>query len=200
MQQTAVARDQHSDQDIVVLLRSGQEAAAFELVMERYEQKVYRLCCSLLRHGDEAADAAQESLVRVWRALPKFDARAALSTWIYTIARNRCLTAIERRRDLESLSVPTVAQEAEGAAPEAPGEDDESPCQLRELVAELPERYRKVLTLYYYQERSVTEAAQMLGQPEGTVKTNLFRARAMLLERLRALGLADPEIWLKVQT
>jgi RNA polymerase sigma-70 factor (ECF subfamily) len=200
LQQTAVARDQHSDQDIVELLRSGQEAAAFELVMERYEQKVYRLCCSLLRNADEAADAAQESLVRVWRALPKFDARAALSTWIYTITRNRCLTAIERRRDLESLSDDAVALEAEGAAPGAPVDDHEAPCQLRELVAELPERYRQVLTLYYYQERSVTEAAQMLGQPEGTVKTNLFRARAMLLERLRALGLADPQIWLEAQT
>jgi len=77
--------------------------------MERYEQKVYRLCCSILRNPDQAEDAAQESLVRVRRALPRYDSRASLSTSIYTITRNRCLTAIERRRDLESLSDAGVA-------------------------------------------------------------------------------------------
>ena len=64
-------------------------------------------------------------------------------------------------------------------------------------VDELPERYRSALTLYYYEERAVGEVAQMLGVPEGTIKTNLHRARALLLERLRALGLADPAQWLE---
>lgn len=197
MLQTAAACDGQRDQDIVVLLRGGQHAAAFELVMERYEQKVYRLCCSILRNPDQAEDAAQESLVRVWRALPKYDARASLSTWIYTITRNRCLTAIERRRDLESLSDAAVALEVDGAASTAP-EDGEAPQQrLGELLAALPERYRQALTLFYYQERSVAEVAVMLGQPEGTIKTNLHRARALLLERLRGLGLADPHSWLE---
>ena len=65
---------------------------------------------------------------------------------------------------------------------------------LRELIEALPERFRRVLTLFYYEERSVIEVAQMLGLPEGTVKTNLHRARAALGDRLRVLGLADPAV------
>jgi len=188
------------DQDIVELLREGATEAAFERLIDRYESKVYRLCCSLLRDPDQAQDAAQESLVRVWKALAKYDQRASLSTWIYTITRNRCLTAIERRRDLDSLSDSEVQLQAEAAQAVGPEPEQDHLAMLRELVEALPERYRRVLTLFYYEERSVAEVALMLGQPEGTVKTNLHRARAALDEQLRALGLADPEFWLEKST
>ena len=186
------------DQDIVELLRSSAVETAFERLVERYERKVYRLCCSLLRDPDQAADSAQDSLVRVWRALPRYDERASLSTWIYTITRNRCLTAIGRRRETDSMSDEAVALEAEAAQAVAPKEPERDHLAvLRELVEALPERFRQVLTLYYYEERSVSEVACMLGSPEGTIKTNLHRARALLLERVRELGLADPKFWLE---
>ena len=185
------------DQDIVELLRDGAVEAAFERLAGCYEHKVYRLCCSLLRDPDQARDAAQESLVRVWKALPKYDQRASLSTWIYTITRNRCLTAIERRRDLDSLSDPAVEQALEAAHADEPEGPQDHLAVLRELVEALPERYRRALTLFYYEERSVGEVASMLGLPEGTIKTNLHRARALLLERVRSLGLADPGFWLE---
>ena len=197
VQQDAPPEAGPRDQDIVELLRGGALEAAFERLADRYERKVYRLCCSLLRDPDQAEDAAQESLVRVWKALSKYDQRASLSTWIYTITRNRCLTAIQRRRDLDSLSDPAVEHEAEAAQAVGPETEQDHLAMLRELVEALPERFRRVLTLFYYEERSVAEVAQMLGLPEGTVKTNLHRARAALGERLRVLGLADPEFWLE---
>jgi RNA polymerase sigma-70 factor (ECF subfamily) len=197
VQQDAPPEAGSRDQDIVEMLRGGALEAAFERLVDRYERKVYRLCCSLLRDTDQAQDAAQESLVRVWRALAKYDQRASLSTWIYTITRNRCLTAIERRRDLDSLSDPAVEHAAELSQAVDPESEQDHLAVLRELVEALPERFRRVLTLFYYEERSVAEVAQMLGLPEGTVKTNLHRARAALGERLRALGLADPQFWLE---
>ena len=197
MQQDAPPEPGPRDQDIVELLRGGAFEAAFERLADRYERKVYRLCCSLLRDPDQAEDAAQESLVRVWKALAKYDQRASLSTWIYTITRNRCLTAIERRRELDSLSDPGVEYEAEAAQAVGPDAEQDHLAVLRELVDALPERFRRVLTLFYYEERSVAEVAQMLGLPEGTVKTNLHRARAALGERLRVLGLGDPQFWLE---
>ena len=197
MQQEAPSEAELRDQDIVELLRGGSVEAAFGRLLERYETKVYRLCCSLLRDTDQAQDAAQESLVRVWKALPKYDQRASLSTWIYTITRNRCLTAIERRRDLDSLSDPDVALAAEAAQATAPEGEQDHLALLREFVEALPERYRRVLTLFYYQEKSVAEVSHMLGVPEGTVKTNLHRARAALVERLRSAGLGDPQLWLE---
>ena len=197
MQQSAVSEAAQRDRDIVELLQGGSHGAAFDRLLERYERKVYRLCCSLMRDSDQAADAAQESLLRVWKALPGYDQRASLSTWIYTITRNRCLTAIERRRDLDSLSDPAVEQAAEAAVAAEPEAGQDHLELLRELVEALPERYRRTLTLYYYEEKSVAEVAAMLGQPEGTIKTNLHQARALLSERVRALGLGDPKLWLE---
>ncbi len=135
-------------------------------------------------------------MLRIWKALPRYDGRAALSTWIYAITRNRCFTAIERRRELQSLSDPAVELEAETAAAVDAKDPDDPLGLLRELVEALPERYRRVLTLYYYEERSVFETAGLLGVPEGTVKTHLHRARSLLLEQLDRLGLKDVSLWL----
>jgi RNA polymerase sigma-70 factor (ECF subfamily) len=77
------------------------------------------------------------------------------------------------------------------------GTDDDASDTLRELIGLLPERYRRTLMLFYYEDRSVSEVAGMLGMPEGTVKTNLYRARAALTEQLRRRGLDDPRHWLE---
>ena len=188
---SAPADAQAKDTDIVALLQSGALESAFQLVLARYQDKVYRLCCALLRDPTAAEDAAQESLVRIWKAIGSYDQRASLSTWIYAITRNRCLTAIERRREQASLSEEAVETEAPG------GESFDDSGLLRELVDLLPERYRRTLTLFYYEDRSVSEVASMLAMPEGTVKTTLFRARAALAEQLRRRGLDDPRHWLE---
>lgn len=198
--QTPGAPAVSDDRDIIERLRTGERDHAFERLMERYEGKIFRLCCALLRDRQRAEDAAQESLVRIWKALERYDGRAALSTWIYAITRNRCLTAIERERSTESLSDSELAggvEELPASEPE-PAHDDRSEL-LRELVERLPERLRRVLVLYYFEERSTSEVATMLNCPEGTVKTHLFRARAALAEQLRRRGLADPQLWLEAQ-
>jgi RNA polymerase sigma-70 factor, ECF subfamily len=192
----AAIRAEPRDGDIHALLSGGAHADAFAELQRRYQGKVYRLCCALLRDRAQAEDAAQESLVRIWKALPSYDGRASLSTWIYTITRNRCLTAIGRRRELASLDAESeLLDERERRDAEVP-EDEQGQALLRELVEVLPERYRRVLTLFYYEDRSVSEVAEMLGVPEGTVKTNLFRARALLAAELKSRGLHDPQLWL----
>jgi RNA polymerase sigma-70 factor (ECF subfamily) len=197
--QPAPADAAPQDRDIVALLQSGARERAFEQLLARYQGKLYRLCCTLLRDPTAAEDAAQESLVRIWKALASYDGRASLSTWIYTITRNRCLTALERRRELSSLSDAATEAEVEAlshGSDEPQATDDYA--LLRELIELLPERYRRTLTLFYYEDRSIDEVANMLGMPEGTVKTNLHRARAALTEQLRRRGLDDPRHWLEV--
>lgn len=191
--QAAVSEATERDRGIVELLRTGDGERAFEELLRRYESKVYRLCCALLRDRGQAEDAAQESLVRVWKALGRYDGRASLSSWIYAITRNRCLSALERRRRLDSLD--ELGAEAEPAAPGGGEPCDGRAEQLLALVELLPERLRRTLVLYYYEEHSVSEVALMLGCPEGTVKTTLFRARAALTEMLRRRGLDDPAYW-----
>lgn len=196
--QPAVDSAASDDRDVIELLRTDGREPAFALLLPRYEHKIYRLCCALLRDPTQAQDAAQESLVRIWKSLPGYDARASLSTWIYAITRNRCLSALERRRAL------AAAGDSELDLAELPAESadthepEERSARLRELIELLPERYRRTLTLFYFEDRSVSEVAKQLGQPEGTVKTTLFRARAALTELLRQRGLLDAREWLEM--
>jgi len=189
----AVTGAAERDRDIVELIRTAGRDRAFGELLRRYEGKVYRLCFALLRDRAQAEDAAQESLVRVWKALDRYDGRASLSSWIYAITRNRCLTALERRRSLDSLD--ELGEDAEIGSSPAGEPGDGRAAQLLGLVELLPERLRRVLLLYYYEERSVSEVALMLGCPEGTVKTTLFRGRAALAGMLKRRGLDDPAYW-----
>lgn len=203
--QTADAHAASNDQEVLELVRAGDAERAFAQLLPRYQSKIYRLCHALLRERTQAEDAAQESLVRIWKSLHRYDGRAALSTWIYAITRNRCLSALERRRraNVELSDASVLGQEGADLELQEPATDvpggassQQRDRQLRLLVDALPERLRRVLVLYYFEERSVDEVASMLGCPTGTVKTQLFRARAALAERLRGLGLHDPCAWL----
>jgi RNA polymerase sigma-70 factor (ECF subfamily) len=198
MQATA-ADAANRDSDILGLLRAGQRDRAFDGLLQRYEGRIYRLCCAMLRDRAQAEDAAQESLLRVWKALDTYDERAALSSWIYAITRNRCLTALARRRAMDSLSDGEVEAQITQLVSHDDAGDDRG-ALLRELVDLLPERLRRTVLLYYFEERSTSEVALMLGCPEGTVKTHLFRARAALTEQLKRRGLADASLWLEAQS
>ena len=91
------------DADLVAALRRGDRHAVLEGLMDRYRQKVMNLAFSILRDPALAEDMSQTVFVKVWQAMPSFDGRAALSTWLYTIARNTCLTAVTRERRMVPL-------------------------------------------------------------------------------------------------
>jgi len=90
-------------------LAQGRHRRAFDLIVPEFQDRVFRLAYSMLRDRGAAEDASQETFVRVWKALPKFDGRAALGTWIYAIARNTCLMEIRRRKPVVSMDDPDSA-------------------------------------------------------------------------------------------
>jgi RNA polymerase sigma-70 factor (ECF subfamily) len=162
-----------TDEDVNELLRKRRFAVAFELLLQRYQNKVFRLAISILREPARAEDATQDTFVKLWQALPDYDGRAAVSTWLYTIARNTCLSDVRAQSyraagPLEDSPEPSVRETVSKAA------------EVRELLDRLPEAQRQVVTLFYLQERSVQDVAQMLDLPEGTVKSSLYRARRTL--------------------
>jgi RNA polymerase sigma-70 factor (ECF subfamily) len=186
------------DADLVALITDGDHDAAFELLLARYETKVFHLCVAMLGDTGQAPEVAQDSLLRVWRALPGYDrTRAAVSTWVYAIARNRCLTELSQRHGAEiSMELPGVREEAERAPFDGPQRDAGAQRLLHQWVDALPPMQRTCLKLYYFEDQSVAEVAFLLGLPQGTVKTHLHRARAALLESMQTCGLDSAALWL----
>ena len=155
----------------------------FEPIVRQYQDRIFRLAFSILGDRGAAEEAAQDALLRIWRGLPRFRGESSLSTWIYAIARNACLTALARAGPrIESLDEPAGRREAEGRTDMARGSAPEFDAEA--LVGTLPSKYRQVVSLFYMQQKSYDEVASMLGMPVGTVKTYLFRARKALAEEL----------------
>jgi RNA polymerase sigma-70 factor (ECF subfamily) len=169
------------DEDIRQQVDARRYREALELLVDRYQDKVFRLALGLMRDRGSAEDMAQEIFIRVWRGLQGYGGNASLSTWIYTIARNTCLTELKRR-----ASRPTVSMEEsvlDRAADRTAAEPDRGAAMdIQAMLPQLPERYRQVVTLYYLQEKSYQEVAAMLAIPMGTVKTFLHRAKKELLQ------------------
>jgi len=177
--------EQSVDADIRQHLAAGRYHTAFELLVERYSVKVFHLAYSMIRNETQAEDVAQDVLLRVWKGLPGYHGAASLSTWIYTIARNTCITELTRRvrHAPVSLDAPELA-EAIDSVPTLQSSGPESGLEMdvRQMVSQLPEKYRQVITLFYLEQKSYEEVAALLGVPLGTVKTFLYRAKKELLK------------------
>jgi len=177
------------DEEIHAHLEQRRWVEAFDLVLREYQTKVFHLAFSMLANREQAEDAAQEVFIRVWRALPGYRAQASVSTWIYSIARNACLTALKSAgaRRTVSLEDPGTRAAAEKKGNPHKSNSSERPRapDLQRLVEELPEKQRQVVILFYLEEKSYEEVSRLLGVPLGTVKTHLHRARKELALRWR---------------
>ncbi len=179
------------DDEILQWVREGRRDDAIARLLPAYRERVFALCLSMVGNRAAAEDIAQEVFVKIWRALPAFDGRSALSTWIYAITRNAAWSALRSRRAGGSLTEPSMLAEVEVRAVEASGagqygaiEADTDARRVEGWVARLPEKQRQVVRLFYLRECSVEQVAEMSGMPVGTVKTLLHRGR----ERLRELA------------
>jgi len=171
-----------ADADVHARLHAKQYREALALLLPRYRDKVFRLCFSMLRDRALAEDVTQEIFLKVWRALPGYGAQASLSTWIYAISRNTCLSELRRRKPTVSIDQGEEAYDAEVAALSAPEQDDSATVSVAQVLDQLPERYRQAVTLFYMEDKSYEQTAQSLGLPLGTVKALLHRARKRLIE------------------
>jgi RNA polymerase sigma-70 factor (ECF subfamily) len=168
-----------TESGILELVREDRRNEAIAALLPLYRRKVFGLAYSYLHNRDSAEDVTQEVFIKVWRALPTFDGRASLSTWIYAITRNASLSALRARRLHASLSDPEVMAEVDQST-DAPTDAEVDAAALMRMVDALPSKQRQVVMLFYMQEQSHEEVAAMLAMPIGTVKTLLHRARARL--------------------
>jgi RNA polymerase sigma-70 factor (ECF subfamily) len=170
------------DDAVVDRVRHG-EVDLFEIVMRRYNQRVFRVVRAIVRDDDEASDVTQEAHVNAFMHLREFSGRARFSTWLTRIAVHEALARVRRRSRLESLE-DTDSEDAlmtsNTPGPEDRASDGELRVLLERAVDSLPEVFRTTFVLRSIENLSVAETAEILGVPEDTVKTRHYRARERL--------------------
>lgn len=189
----ATVTRQTPEADLVALAAAG-DGAAFELLMRRHNQLLFRTARSILKNDAEAEDAVQEGYLRAWRALGEFRTESRLSTWLVRIVANEALGRLRRTgAQVIPLEAAMTSPEPETQAaftdtPQRGPEHSALRSQVRTLLESridlLPEAYRTVFMLRAVEEMSVEEVAQALDIPEATVRTRFFRARSLLREGL----------------
>ena len=188
-----------SDDEVVERVKSG-DAALFEVLMRRYNQRVYRVARGILGDDSEAEDVMQDAYVRAYAHLDQFEHRSSFATWLTRIAVHEALARVRRSRRFEVLE-----PEAEPVAPDeaAPPPEHRDPerrlfdTQMKDFleaaIGALSRDYRTVFMLREVEGLSTAETAECLGVSEEVVRTRLHRARALLRDDLFArAGAASP--------
>jgi RNA polymerase sigma-70 factor (ECF subfamily) len=181
-----------SDEDVVARVLAG-DVAAFEILMRRHNQRLYRVACAILRDPAEAEDVIQDAYVRAYEHLHQFAGQARFTTWLSRIAMNEALSRRRRRRRYEEAGAmsETAADRmdrfpAAGPDPEQQASTSELRRLLEQAIGSLPQTYRVVLMLRDVEGMDTTETALTLAISEENVKIRLHRARAMLRRKLFA--------------
>jgi RNA polymerase sigma-70 factor (ECF subfamily) len=166
---------------------AGGEREAFEELVRRHRARVFALALRICRNPDDAEDALQETFIAAFRALPRFDSRARVATWLYRIATNKCYDILARRRpSADAAALPEAADPRDPFARSRQGE------LLTRALDGLPAQFREAALLCDVCGLTPAEAGEVIGVPEGTMKSRSFRARGLLAVALRAEA-AEPE-------
>lgn len=176
----------------IAALQSG-DRAEFARMVETFSAQIYRLALKMLQNQQDAEDILQETFIKAYKALPQFEGRSSLSTWLYRIATNEALMYL-RRVHPHQISVEQPSDNEEQPAPleivdwcclpESELMSAEARANLEHVIEELPHSLRVVFLLRDIEGLSTRETADVLELSEGAVKTRLSRARLQLREML----------------
>jgi len=195
-----------SDDDLALLRRiGGHDRSAFEILMRRYNARLYRLARATLGDPTEAEDALQESYVRAYRSAAQFRGDSSVLTWLSRLVLNECVGR-QRRRSRRQSIVPMVSSSSDVDVSAMSDDQSISPEhalareQLRSMLEckldQLPEAFRVVFVCRSVEEMGVEETARCLGIPEATVRTRHFRAKSLLRESLaQEVDLAEQNLF-----
>lgn len=173
---------------LVARARAGDERA-FRALLEKYERAVFSICLRMVRNRDEAADLSQESFIKVFASLDRYNPAYAFSSWLFKITSNLCIDHLRKRRITTfAMDDPVESEKGEftrqyvspDPAPDETLSRNEKMKKLDAGIAALPEHYRIMLVLRHQEDMSYEEIAGSLSIPLGTVKARIHRAREML--------------------
>jgi RNA polymerase sigma-70 factor (ECF subfamily) len=167
---------------------AGGDKAAMHIMFARHRARVFHFIQRMVRNPAIAEDLVSQVFLDVWRSANKFDRRARASTWLLAIARFKALTSL-RRRGCENVDQDDMDGIADtGETPEAALDRKDRNGILRACIDRLSPAHREIIDLVYYHDKSVAEASELIGIPDGTAKSRLFCARKQLARVLVSAG------------
>lgn len=187
----ALAGTQNQEElDLIARIVAG-DGRPYSRIVERYQERLYWSCLRMLNDPDEAEDVVQETFVRAYEKLGEFDPAYRFYTWLFTIARNRCLNILRRRKVWAMLSFQDPDRAPVVASNEIADrgiEASELGAALNDCRSRLPDEQRACFDLRHAEAFSYREIATTLSVPEGTVMSRLARAREKMRECLESKG------------
>jgi RNA polymerase sigma factor (sigma-70 family) len=177
-----------NDFNLVGRAKDGDQKAYAEL-MQRYKDSIYFMALKMVNNKDDAMDLTVETFGKAFENIEKYKPDYAFSTWLFRIATNNCIDFIRKKR-INMVSINSMVDDegderpleikSDTLNPEESSIKKQQSEQLKTIVEKLPQRYRTLIVLRYFEEQSYEEIAQQLDLPLGTVKAQLFRARDLL--------------------
>lgn len=187
-------------EELVKRAQSG-DISAFETLVAEHQKQIFTLAYRMCGNQDDAADMAQEALIKVYRNLDKFKGDSKFSTWLYRVVTNTCLDEMKKLKRKAAYSLDAERETKDGtmktdiedpsATPEERAEQSETKELVQAALLKVSEKHREILILRDIQGFAYEEIAQMLGCSEGTVKSRLSRAR----DALRKVFQKDKELF-----
>jgi RNA polymerase sigma-70 factor (ECF subfamily) len=188
-----------TDQDLIALARSGSETAYREL-LDRYQRPVFSLVYRMVRDRERAEDLSQETFIKVFNHLDRYNPSYKFSSWIFKIASNLAIDSL-RKKEIKTVSLDgsrhaetadqaestRITVESKDESPEERLEAKELGQEIEQAIGELRSEYRTAILLRHVEGRPYEEIAEIMGIPLGTVKTYIHRARGELRETLAHL-------------
>jgi RNA polymerase sigma-70 factor, ECF subfamily len=175
--------DELDEPALVEACLSGRPGA-FDVIVERNQRAVYRLCYRFVGNHEDASELSQDVFLRAFRGLRNFRGRSSLATWLYRIGVNVCLNRVSVTTPLTEPIEEQRHVDTQGVLPSERLLENERAARVRAAIAQLPRKQRATLILRVYHEMSHQEIAETLGSSVGAVKANFFHALANLKKLL----------------
>ncbi|MDR1126501.1 MAG: sigma-70 family RNA polymerase sigma factor [Treponema sp.] len=169
------------DEYLLISEITGGDKELFRIFVQRYEQKVFALGMSFFHNADDALDFTQEVFIKAFRSLKDFEGRSRFSTWLFKIAYNTAVNAVNRNKEYHSLAEEEVSatEETEQSVMHRLTQD-----AVRSAVENLPSRYRVCVDLFFFYGCSYKEIEIITEFPVNTIKSHVFRAKKILRKKL----------------
>jgi RNA polymerase sigma factor (sigma-70 family) len=150
---------------------------AFNLLLKKYQQKLYWHIRRMVIDHDDADDLIQDTFVKIWKNLPGFRSDAQLYTWMYRIATNECITFLNKKKQKNNIPLDDVAYElADTLADSTYFNGDQAQLKLQQAILTLPEKQRLVFNMKYYDDMKYEEMSEVLGTSVGALKASFHLA------------------------